>query len=185
MPSQRISLTEGARRMFGHPALPGTTISTDRRSLTLATSRRAMVGRGANGGHRTTASRPSIRAAVTSAQATPVGVLRPGGQLDAEILGGHGPEAGSPTTAPTSRRSRWRPIGRGQADGPVPAEPPGVAPLTTIVLLDADRVREEAAKGPRRGAGGSDSPPPAGSVRPGGPAPHGPAPGWCPSGLTV
>ncbi len=71
MPSQRrSSMLRCTSGCSGHPYRPVTT-STDRRSLALATNRRAMAGRGGKDGQSTTRSSPSINAAVTSAQAAP------------------------------------------------------------------------------------------------------------------
>ncbi len=71
-PSQRMSPTRRCTSgCSGHPDRPGTTTRIDRRSLALATNRRAMAGRGGKGGPSTTRSTPSIIAAVTSAHRTP------------------------------------------------------------------------------------------------------------------
>ena len=112
----------------GHPDRPGTTTSTDRRSLVLATSLRAMAGRGGNGGQSTTRSTPSINAAVDLGP----GGVGPGdhgqpGQVDADVVGGDGTQPGeADERAPRAGPRRRGQEGQGQADAAAgaPGRPP-------------------------------------------------------------
>ena len=159
MPSQWMaSMVRRISGHSGHPARPGTTMRMARRSFARAISRRAMAGRGGNGGQSTTRSVPSTMAAVASAHAGPGRGTRANRMRSTpRSWEATAPTSGSPMAAHHDPACEaWARRARASVISPLTVPPPVVpslptvpVPVTTMVL---PRRRPRPGKRSARGA---------------------------------